>query len=47
MSFPRLAASVAGCSYIDSIDEGDHPVNKVKGVTRLVRGVETDPRAHR
>ncbi|MDO4030248.1 hypothetical protein [Clavibacter michiganensis] len=39
--------SVAGCSYIDSIDEGDHPVNKVKGdVTRLVRGLETHPWAH-
>jgi hypothetical protein len=38
---------VAGCSYIDSIDEGDHPVNEVKGaVTRLVRGVETHPWAH-
>ncbi|WP_414172989.1 hypothetical protein [Clavibacter tessellarius] len=29
------------------MDEGDHPVNKVKGdVTRLVRGVETHPWAH-
>ncbi|WP_244629291.1 hypothetical protein [Clavibacter capsici] len=37
-------ASVAGCSYIDSIDEGDHQVNKVKGgATRLVRGIETHP----
>jgi hypothetical protein len=38
---------VTGCSYIDSIDKGDHPVNKVKGeVTLLVRGIETRPWAH-
>ncbi|CAQ03267.1 hypothetical protein B5P19_15225 [Clavibacter sepedonicus] len=43
----RSPTSVAGCSYIDSIDEGGHPVNKVKGdVTRLVRDVETHPWAH-
>ncbi|WP_316309471.1 hypothetical protein [Clavibacter michiganensis] len=38
---------MAGRSYIDSLDEGDHPVNKVKGnVARLVRDVETHPWAH-
>ncbi|WP_227077697.1 hypothetical protein [Clavibacter nebraskensis] len=38
---------MAGFSYSDSIDEGDHPENKVKGgIERLVRGVETHPWAH-
>jgi hypothetical protein len=41
---------VAGCSYIDSIDEGDHPVSKVKskldGIDSLVRSTGRHPWAH-